>query len=250
MSGWLIAVIVVGGCLVVAAGVIALVVWSRRSYYADEKAVLERLKGQAADLGWTYEERNDSYVSVYNAQREYMEQSLLPMPTRRNPLAPLQPYHRPSKAVAAKKIITGMHRGRSFIAALFTVNYANEQSSVRVIWVRTPAPGPALTVSREVRLASRVNKAIGQRDVQLGNPEFDERFEISQEDERFTRAVLNPAVVQYLLSTPCKFESMSLLADHIAFVDQVTDHRDPEQLIPALDLRCDVLDRIPQSAWT
>ena len=111
-------------------------------------------------------------------------------------------------------------------------------------------PGPALSVSREARMASRVNKTIGQGDVQVGNPEFDERFEISQEDERFTRAVLNPAVVQYLLSTPCKFESMSLLADHIAFVDQVTDHRDPEQLIPALDLRCDVLDRIPQSAWT
>lgn len=250
MSGWLIAVIVVGGCLVVAAGVIALVVWSRRSYYADEKAVLERLKGQAADLGWTYEERNDSYVSVYNEQREYMQQRLLPMPTRQNPLAPLQPYHRPPKAVAAKQIVTGVHRGRPFIAATFTVNYANEQSSERVIWVRTPAPGPALSVSREARMASRVNKTIGQGDVQVGNPEFDERFEISEQDERFTRTVLNPAVIEYLLNTPRKFQSMSFLADHIDFSDQVTDHRDPEQLIPALDLRCDVLDRVPQSAWT
>ncbi|GAA4826567.1 hypothetical protein GCM10025787_00150 [Saccharopolyspora rosea] len=250
MSMGLAVAIVVGGCLVVAAAIVVLVVWLNRLKTSEEKAVLERLHARAAELGWTYEERNDSYVSVYNAQREYMTQPLLAMPTRRNPLAPFQPYHRPSKAVAAKKIVTGVHRGRSFIAALFTVNYANEQSSVRVIWVRTPAAGPALTVSREARVASHINKAIGQGDVQLGNVEFDEQFEISQEDESFTRTVLNPAVIEYLLNTPRKFQSMSFLADHIDFSDQVTDHRDPEQLIPALDLRCDVLDRVPQSAWT
>jgi hypothetical protein len=118
-----------------------------------------------------------------------------------------------------------------------------------VIWVRTVAPGPALTVTRSPRLQSRVREAMGQDDRQLGNPDFDEQFEVSEEDERFARAVLNPAVIQFMPTTPRRFQSMMLLGDHIDLDDPLGDHRDPAQLIPALDLRCDLLDRVPPSAW-
>lgn len=249
MSGLAIAAITIGGCVLVAGGIVAMMIWLRRSYDANEKGVLGRLHEEAPKRGWKYEERNDSYVSVYNATREYTQQPLMQMPTRQNPMAPLEPYHRPPKAVQAKQIVTGEHRGRAFIAAVFTVNYAGQQRPEQVIWVRTPAPGPTLSLFRAPRIESRVNKAMGQGDLQFGIPEFDDQFRVSEADERFARAVLTPAVIQYLLNAPRRFQAMSLLADHIDFVDQVTDHRDPEQLIPALDMRCDVLDRVPQSAW-
>src|ERR1700730_2893331 len=121
------------GMLVVAAAIVVMMVWLRRSYNADEQAILGRLNEELPRRGWTYEERNDSYVSVFNSLREYMAQPLLQMPTAQNPLAPLEPWHRPPKAVAARQIVTGTHRGRSFIAALFTVNYAGEQSTDQVI---------------------------------------------------------------------------------------------------------------------
>lgn len=250
MSAAAIIAIVVGGCLVVGAAIAAMMIWLRRSYDSDEQGVLKRLGEEAARRGWKYEERNDAHISLYNSERQYHEQPFLKQPNRQNPLAPLQPYHLPPKAVAAKQVITGVHRGRPFIAAVFDVDYAGEQKPNQVIWVRTPAVGPTLSVFREVRTQSQVNKAMGQGDLQFGIPEFDDQFRVSEQDERFARAVLNPAVIHYLVHTPRKFRAMSLLADHLDFADRVTDHRDPEQLIPALDMRCDVLDRIPQSAWT
>jgi hypothetical protein len=249
MSGALIAVIVIGGCLVVFGAIAGLLIVLNRMNKAADEGVLKRLHEEAPKRGWTYEEHNDSYISVYNANRDHYKQPLIQQPTRQNPLGPLQPYHMAPKAVAAKDIITGVHRGRPFIAATFTVNYASKQEPERVIWVRTPAPGPALSLFRVTGAESRASSAIGQGDLQLGVPEFDDKFRVSEQDEGFARAVLNPAVIQYLLNSPRKFQSMGLLADHIDFADRVTDHRDPEQLIPALDLRCDVLDRIPQTVW-
>jgi hypothetical protein len=250
MSAGVVIAIAVGGTLVVFAAIVVLMVWLRRSYNADEQAALGRLNEELPRRGWTYEERNDSYVSVFNSQNQYDVQPLFSMPTRRNPLAPLQPYHLPPKAVAARHIITGTHRGRAFIAARFTVKYAGERYTDRVIWVRTPAPGPVLTVTRSPRLQSRVSKAIGQADLQLGNQDFDEQFEVSETDERFARAVLNPTMIQFLLTDPRRFRDMTLLGDHIDLTDPLDDHRDPALLIPALDLRCDLLDRVPPSAWT
>lgn len=249
MSGALIAIIVVGGCLVVGGAIAAMMIFFARSDKASEQAILARLHEEIAKRGWKYEERNDAYVSVYNADREYRKQPLFKAPTQRNPLNPLNPYHRPSEAVTAKNIITGEHRGRPFIAAVFDVNYAGRQEPNQVIWVRTPAPGPIVNVYRYPKTQTRVRRAMGQAGPRFGHPEFDDRFEVSDGDEQFTRAVLNPAVIQYLVDSADDFQVMSLLGDHIDFVDGVTDHRDPDQLIPALDRRCDVLDRIPRSAW-
>jgi hypothetical protein len=151
--------------------------------------------------------------------------------------------------VSAKHIITGTHRGRSFLAATFMVDHKGERSPAGTIWVRTPGQGPALTVSRVARTQSRVSAGIGLGDLRFGNPDFDERFEVSTGDERFARIVLTPQVTQFLLTDPRPFRSVMLLGANLDVSDPIDDHRNPAELIPALDLRCDLLDLVPRSAW-
>ncbi|QUQ69362.1 DUF3137 domain-containing protein [Kutzneria sp. CA-103260] len=252
MSPAAIIAIAVGGILLVAVAIVVMMVFLRRSYNAQQQGTLSRLNEEIPRRGWTYEERNDSYVSVFNSQNEYAQRPLIMMPNRQNPLAPLNPYHLPPRADQAHKIITGTHRGRPFIAALFRVHYAGKVDWNTIVWVRTARPGPALSVSRSIRLESHVRRGLGQGDVQYGNPDFDAQYQVSAEDERFARAVLNPAVMQYMLTEISPLGpscDMWLLGDHIDLSDPMDDHRDPLTLIPALDRRCDLLDRIPQSAW-
>jgi hypothetical protein len=244
MSAGAIIAITVGGVVLVAAAITVMMIYLRKSYNADQAGALSRLHEEIAKRGWIFEERNDSYVSVYNAQNEFTKQSLLEV------FNPLDGYHLPPKAVAAKNVITGVHRGRPFIATVFTVHYRNESSQELAIWVRTPAVRPVLTVSRELRAQSRARAAIGQRDQQFGNPDFDEQFEVSARDGWFAAAVLTPPVIQFLLTDPRPSRGFTLIGDHLDVFGPVADHRDPALLIPALDLRCDLLDLIPATVWS
>lgn len=45
------------------------------------------------------------------------------------------------------------------------------------------------------------------------------------------------------------FRGFMLIGDQLDLFDPVSDHRDPEQLVPALELRCDIFDRVPASVW-
>jgi hypothetical protein len=229
--------IVVGGCLVVFGGIAWMMVWLRRSNAADEEAALGRLRKELAHRGWAYAERDDSYVEFYNRQNEF---------TQRNPFDPLT---RPPRASAARDVITGTHRGRPFLAATFDVHYKGELTPQRCIWVRTPVVRPALSVSRILPGENTISSALGQGGLQLGNPEFDNHFRVSAEDDRFALQVVNPTMVQFLLGAPGSIRGFSLLGDQVDVLDPVSDHRDPAELIPALDLRCQLLDLIPPSAW-
>lgn len=68
-------------------------------------------------------------------------------------------------------------------------------------------------------------------------------------DERFARAVLATQVTNFLATDTRQFRGFTLLGANLDFFDQVSDYRDPKELIPALDLRCDLLDLIPRSVW-
>lgn len=225
------------GCVVVAGAIVAMMIWLRRSNAASEQAALSRLQEELAQRGWTFAERDDSVVSVYNAQNQY---------TQRNPFDPLT---RPPTASAARDVITGTHRGRPFLAASFTVAYRGEHEPLRCIWVRTPAVRPALSVTRVLPGQNPVDQALGQGGVRTGDPEFDRRFRVAAEDDRFALAVLTPQLIQFLLHDPRPFKGFWLLGEQFDVLDPVRDHRDPAELIPALDLRCDVLDLIPPSVW-
>lgn len=186
--------------------------------------------GEVASL--TFGDRVRS-VELYNQQRQQFSGPNL-----------VQPLVQPPTARAARDVITGTHRGRPFVAAVFDTYYQGENSSERCIWGRLPAARPALSVHKVAAAQSRMNEAIGRGDVRSGNPEFDNLFDVRSEDSRQAADLLSPALVDFVLANQRKIHGFMLFGDHLDVLDPVREHRDPAELIPALDLRCDLLDRI------
>jgi hypothetical protein len=95
-----------------------------------------------------------------------------------------------------------------------------------------------------------INRAIGWDYPTFGDPEFDKRFAVSTDDDRFAHDVLHTRMMRFLLDEPRQFQEFWLIGDVIDASHPLTDHhRDPAELIPALDLRCDILDLVPQAVW-
>ncbi len=61
---------------------------------------------------------------------------------------------------------------------------------------------------------------------------------------------MTPELVALLLSERGQFSGFMLLGDQLDVFDPIGDHCDPNQLVAALDLRCDILDRVPASVWS
>jgi hypothetical protein len=245
VSTALILVIVIGGTLLIAAAVTWFVVWNNRGMQRAEAGVLQRLSQEAPRRGWRYEERNDSYCAFHNEGDLSMQYSFAD-----ELFSPTDVFARPPEAFEAHEIVSGTHRGRPFLSVRFKVRRRGEADhDSRVVWVRTPKLGPALQVTPAVPLASRVNGSIRRGDLKVGDPEFDERYEVHTGDDRFARAVLVPQVTHFLKTDPRRFRGFTLIGANLRVNDRLTDHRDPEELVAALDLRCDVLDLIPRSVW-
>lgn len=247
MSTVAIIAIAVGGTVVMAVGFIVLLRFLDRAAEGDEaekKAGLERLRQEAPRRGWVFEDRNDAFTEVYNEQLRYTRQD------------PLNPELRYPKARSARNIVTGKHRGRPFLAGSFSVyrpgGFRKEGKfyTTRSITVRTPAIRPALVIRRVTALEIKINSGIGRGGLATGDPEFDSRFEVTTEHESFARAVLNPELVGYLKTIPSSVRGLWFLGDRLEVDDLTGDHRDPHRLLPALDLRCDILDRISPSVWS
>ncbi|WP_326569299.1 hypothetical protein VSH64_47485 [Amycolatopsis rhabdoformis] len=245
MSTALILVIVIGGTLLIAGAITWFAVWSYRSSKRDNAALLQRLREEASRRGWRYEERNDSYCAFYSEGDQSMLVSIAD-----EIFSPRDIFARPPEALEAHEIVSGTHRGRPFLSARLRVRwYQSGIRDSRVVWVRAPKLGPALQVMPAVPLASRVNDKIKRGDLKVGDPEFDERYQVSTGDERFARAVLVPQVTHFLKTDPRKFRGFTLLGANLDFLDSGSDQRDPEKLVAALDLRCDLLDLVPRSVW-
>ncbi|WP_037358260.1 hypothetical protein [Amycolatopsis orientalis] len=246
MSVALILVIVIGGTLLMAGALVWFLVWNGRSYKRDQEQAMARLQQEIERRGWRYEERNDAYCAYFDEGDRYIERNAV-----EQVMNPLGPYLNRREIYEARQIVTGTHRGRPFLAGIFRARTSmqGETNTLRVIWVRGPGTGPALQISRVAELSSRVNAHLGQGDVQTGDPEFDLRYEVRSGNADFARAVLSPSVTAFLKSDPRTFRGFALVGGKLDFFDQVSDHRDPKFLLPALDLRCDLLDRIPHSVW-
>ncbi|TWH19799.1 hypothetical protein [Prauserella rugosa] len=236
MSVGAVLAIVFGGVVVLAAGVIALIVVIRRAGKARAAMPAQAARAAVQSRGWTFAERDDSYIPVYD--RQYDRKGWA------------EPMYAPPRATAATDVITGTHRGRPFVAATFETVHKGQHQRERAVWVAAPAPHPMLSAVRIVGPQNTVNRAIGMGGVQLGDEEFDRSFEIHCDDEAFAHAVFGPDLKALLLRDPRTFRGIALRGEYVDAFDPVSDHRAPEQLTAALDLRCDILDRIPVWART
>jgi len=231
--------IAIGGTVIVAALIIWLITWLGRSNKAAEEKALTRLREEIPKRGWTYEESNDSFVEMFNAQPQFQVIG-----------NPFEPFVGKPEALRAREVITGVHRNRPFLAAQFDVQHKGQVFPVPAVWIRLPSMRPWLSVKRVLEAQSRIRSATGQGDIALGYPGFDERFQVDCEDERFARAVITPQVAAFLMNAPTEVTGFAVYGDQFNLNDRINDHRDPAELIPALDLRCDLLDLIPAMVWT
>ncbi|WP_024873716.1 hypothetical protein [Saccharomonospora piscinae] len=231
MSTAIVLTIVIGGTVLLLGAVLAFVLWIRRRVARTALAAPDGLAGEAARRGWTVVERDDSLIPLYDRQYD-----------RRSRWEPLT---HPPRATAARDVITGSHRGREFVAATFDTVHQGRHQPERAIWVAAPAAHPMLGIRPSAAASNAVNRAIGLGGIRTGNPEFDARFEVLAEDERFAEAVVTPALVEFLLRDSRPWRAVSLRGEYLDVADPVRDHRDPAELVAALDLRCDILDRMP-----
>ncbi|WP_020661702.1 hypothetical protein [Amycolatopsis benzoatilytica] len=241
MSLLWILVLGIGGTLLFVGGMIWLFVWLNR----NDKKLAALLQAECARRGWTYAAPDDSVCAQYNdgdrfVVRNWGERILQPM-------APITHRYWASRA---RHVVTGWHRGRPFVAARLALSAIEGEAADRpVIWVYAPGTSPALEVARVAKMESRINAAIGQGDITVGDPEFDDAYQVRSGDPDFARAVLNPVVTAYLKTGLRNFQGYTLINGRLTVQDWLNEHRDPEKLLAALDQRCDVLDRISPSVW-
>jgi hypothetical protein len=119
--------------------------------------------------------------------------------------------------------------------------------------VTMPTPTPDLIIDRPnvlERADNRLNNVfgLGDNEVKLGVPEFDEDFRIITDDEPFARTLMTDDLVQFLLSdprvkgAPLRFHGNELITWHEGRLR-------PDGIDPKLNYLCDALDRLPAQTW-
>lgn len=152
---WIVVIVVVG-LLVVGGLLVAMVRWLRKSYDAEESAVLDRLRQEAPRRGWTFEERADHHTEVFDELERYPR--LIPA---------VFGIDLPPTALRAHDVVTGQHRGRPFLAARFHVNRPADGveagSAVRHRRAVGPDPGAPADPRRAAGVARRERRQRGPR---------------------------------------------------------------------------------------
>ncbi|HEX8869392.1 MAG TPA: hypothetical protein VF821_27270, partial [Lentzea sp.] len=214
---------------------------------ASEEGIAQRQRTEFPARGWHHTARDDRATEVFNSLENYPK--LIPV---------VAGFDKSPRAVEAHDIITGQHRGRPFFAALFVINEPMDsangllgRSGVRqsTVWVRTPAPRPTLDVRQVLRMESSVNEGLGLGDIKVGHPDFDARYQVTCADESFALAVLAPPVVEFLLNDDRGCKGFWIRGTQFDAHNATGEHRDPTVLAGGLDIRCDLLDRIPRHVW-
>jgi hypothetical protein len=65
--------------------------------------------------------------------------------------------------------------------------------------VELPFTAPHLTISTE-NWWSRMKRAVGMRDIEFESPEFNDRYQVQCDDERFAVTLIDPPMIAWMLS--------------------------------------------------
>ncbi|MCL8015836.1 DUF3137 domain-containing protein [Streptomyces sp. AS02] len=117
----------------------------------------------------------------------------------------------------------------------------------------TPTPTPGMIVDQPnmlERADNRFNNAfgLGDKEVKLGSPEFDEDFRILTDDEPFARTVMTDELLRFLLSDP-RVKDGPLRFHGNELITWFEGRLRPDGIDPKLNYLCDVLERVPAQTW-
>lgn len=154
-----------------------------------------------------------------------------------------------------KHALRGKHRDRHVLA--FEYSYQEVQGSgdnrktktyhYTVAALKLPKDMPTLQVGPE-GWGSKLVGAVGFRDLQLESEEFNKKFRIKGENDKFSYDVLHPRMMEWLLadqraqSVPFRFER----GDLVAWTEGKIDLQRVDWMVEYI---CDIVDRVPGFVW-
>lgn len=155
----------------------------------------------------------------------------------------------------AEYVVHGRFRDREIVA--FEYIFKTERGSgddretethhYMVVSIGLPAARPMLQVSRE-NVGWKLLGSVGFKDLQLESEEFNKRFRIKTDNNKFAYDVLHPRTMQWMMddhrftAQPFRFERANILTWHQSTmqVDMIDDY---------LNFLCDIVDSVPSFVW-
>lgn len=202
--------------------------------YRAAKQRREALAALAAQRGWAYTQRDDSWAERFDG-------------------APFGLGHNRQAA----NILQGTHDRRGFVAFDFvyhtteTTTGPNNTTSSReqshaysIIAVSTVATFPHLRVSPE-GMVKRFFGRLTDSDIELESEEFNRAFTVNCEDRKFATDVLHPRMMEYLLT----LRELSWDLRDANLVVATPGRGSVAQLDASLAAIDGIVDRIPDFVW-
>lgn len=113
----------------------------------------------------------------------------------------------------ATDVFTGEVDGRSFTAFEYGYEEGSGDDSVtrrfQVTALALPVPLPMLWIAPE-RAFNRFTRRLGSQDIDFESAEFNRTFVVRADDERYAHAVIHPRMMEYLLRSPAREQSIRI----------------------------------------
>lgn len=207
--------------------VIAIAVSVHQRQAREERA--RELAEICSRRGWTFTAEDDRYANRWQGE----------------PFA--------SKRGRVRHVVTGEHNSRPFTAfeywyttSTYNGTTSTTQTHTFTVWaIELPGTVPELSVGPEGAFGGKVAEAFGFARVDIDDQAFNDTFKVKSDDERFTRLVLSPEVVDLLKRTgPWKwrFTGNTMLSWEATQLD-------PAALEPRIDLMLGVVAAVPGQVW-
>ena len=193
----------------------------------------------AGQRGWTYVERDDQWVDVFDG-------------------APFGQGHNRK----ATNVLSGQYDGRPFIAFDY-VYYTTETSTdseghtttheeshnfgivgLDLVAELGDHPFPSLCVSPE-GVFGRIIGRLTNRDIELESEDFNRAFTVTCPNRKFASDVLHPRMMEFLLAHP----DSAFRFDRSWVLSVEAGQADLQQVVPRLSVIDAVLDNVPEFVW-
>ncbi|MBA0046476.1 hypothetical protein [Mycobacterium sp. NPDC050853] len=208
--------------------VVGLSVYRYRRRIADKK-LAEELAQFAAAQGWNYGNTSDPLLAKLSSS--------------------------PPFGLGDNRRVKGVYRGKIGACDFVSFGYAYEISrdtgtfdmtttyDYMVTYIATPASDYRL----EITSGKTLLDALGANDFHLESVEFNQRFRIECEPERFAYDVLNPLTMQRMLADPRS--AWPLRFEHSKLMTWQYGELDARRIPGAVQYLIDTLEPVPTYAW-